>query len=69
MTQRYDSDYDTFDPRDNIHPDLIKEYELVNDVYVHGWNFRCDVCDLSCSSARGVTIHKSRMYKTQSVKF
>ena len=59
----YDSEYDTFEPRSNVHPDLIKEYELDKGVYIHDWRFRCDVCDLPCSSARGVAIHKARIHK------
>ena len=61
----YSADYDTFEPRDNIHPDLIKEYEVENNVYVHGWKFRCDVCDLPCSSARGIAIHKAKAHKKE----
>ena len=61
----FSSDYDTFEPRGNIHPDLIREYELDNDVYAHGWKFRCDICDLPCSSKRGVNIHKSKSYKPE----
>ena len=59
----YDSNYDTYEPQGNIHPELIKDYELANDVYVHRWRFRCDVCDLPCSSARGVAIHKAKAHK------
>ena len=59
----YISDYDTFESRDNIHPELIKDYEMSNGVYVHGWKHRYDVCDLPCSSARGVAIHKAKAHK------
>ena len=59
----YSSDYDTFEPRDNVHPELIRDYEISNGVYVHGWKHRCDVCDLPCSSARGVAIHKAKAHK------
>ena len=54
----YSEEYDTWEPRGNIHPDLIKEYEVANGVYDFSWNFRCGVCDLPCSSARGVKIHQ-----------
>ena len=59
----YSSDYDTFEPRLNIHPELIKDYEVDNQVYVYDWRFRCDVCDLPCSSARGISIHKAKSHK------
>ena len=29
----YNSEYDTFEPRSNIHPELIKDYEMENQVY------------------------------------
>ena len=32
-------------------------------IYDYGWSHRCDVCDLACSSKRGVAIHKSRAHK------
>ena len=59
----YTPEFDTWEPRGNIHPALIKEYELENGVYVHSWRFRCEVCDLPCSSARGIAIHKARKHK------
>ena len=36
---------------------------MANQVYDHSWRFRCDVCDLPCSSARGIDIHKARKHK------
>ena len=61
----YTDEYDTWEPRSNIHPELIKDYELSNNAYDHGWRFRCDICDLPCSSARGITIHKARKHKQE----
>ena len=29
-----------------VHPELIKDYELSNVVYVHDWKCRCGICDL-----------------------
>ena len=60
----YEPNFDTWEPRGNLHPELIKEYELANGAYDHEWRFRCEVCDLPCSSSRGVAIHKTRMHKT-----
>lgn len=57
------NEYDTHKSRSNIHPELIREYELENHVYVFNWCHRCDVCDLPCSSARGIAIHKTRDHK------
>ena len=38
----YSTNFDTWEPRGNLHPEFIKDYELANDAYVHGWRFRCD---------------------------
>ena len=59
----YSSDYDTWEPRSNLHPSLIKEYEVSNNVYDFSWRFRCGLCDLPCSSERGIKIHQSRAHK------
>ena len=42
----YTPDYDTWEPRNNIHPETIRDYELVNGIYVHNLPHRCDICDL-----------------------
>lgn len=39
-------------------------YEMVNQVYNHCWSFRCDVCDLPCSSIRDISIHKVHKHKS-----
>ena len=36
-----------------------------NQVYVHEWKFRCDICDLPCSSKRGIVIHKTKSHKPE----
>ena len=36
----YTSEYDTYKSRSNIHPELIREYDLENHVYVHKWRQR-----------------------------
>ena len=59
----FDDKYDTWEPRGNLHPELIREYEMANEAYNHGWRFRCEICDLPCSSARGIKIHKARKHK------
>ena len=64
----YPCEYDTFEPRTHIHPELIKDHELEKGVYVHSWKFRCDVCDLPCSSARGIAIYKARTHKKEKVQ-
>ena len=61
--KNYSEEYDTWEPRSNIHPELIREYELENEVYAHEWRFRCDECDLPCSSLRGIAIHKAHKHK------
>ena len=59
----YSSDFDTWEPRSNLHPSLIKEYEVSNNVYDFTWRFRCGICDLPCASERGIKIHCSRAHK------
>ena len=61
--KNYSPDFDTWEPRSNIHPSLIKEYEVSNNDYVFSWRFRCGICDLPCSSERGIKIHRSRAHK------
>ena len=41
----------------------MQDYEVDVGIYDYGWSHRCDVCDLACSSKRGVAIHKSRAHK------
>ena len=58
----YGEEADTWEPRSNIHPELIREFELESNRYVHNWRYRCHICDLPCASARGVKIHASRQH-------
>ena len=53
---------DTWEPRSNIHPDTIREFEIENNMYDHSWSFRCHVCDLPCRSARGIKIHAAKAH-------
>ena len=53
------------EPRTHLHPELIREFEMYNNLYDHNWPYRCDVCDLPCSSERGIKIHKSRAHKEE----
>ena len=53
--------------RGNSHPELTKDYERENRVYVYGWKFRYYVCDLPCSSAC-ISIHKSKGHKCDKVQ-
>ena len=59
----YSPDFDTWEPRSNLHPTLIKEYEITHKVYDFSWKFRCGVCDLPCSSERGIKIHQAKAHK------
>ena len=58
----YGAEADTWEPRSNLHPELIRDFELENNIYAHNWRFRCHICDLPCASARGVKIHASRQH-------
>ena len=55
----------TWDPRSNVYPELIKEFEIEHDKYVQSWQHRCDVCDLPWASSRGIKIHKCKAHKEQ----
>lgn len=63
--KNYSSDFEIWKSRGNLHPKLIRDYELTNNVYVHEWLFHCDKCDLPCSSARGIAIHKARKHRQE----
>ena len=53
----YGPEADTWESRSNVHPELIRDFELENGCYNHNWRFRCHICDLPCASDRGVKIH------------
>ena len=59
----YGADEDRWIPRSGIHPELIKEFEQTNGLYVEDWPHRCDVCDLPCQNAVGVKIHRTKAHK------
>ena len=59
----YKDTANTWEPRSNLHPEAIRDYELEAGVYLHTWPHRCDICDLPCASQRGIKIHKARMHK------
>lgn len=63
----YSTEYDTWEPRrGNVHPDLIRYYEIDNKCMpTVAWSFRYNICDLACSSARGISIHKDRKHKPE----
>ena len=51
--------FDTWELHDNLHPSLIKEYEISHNVYNFSWRFRCGICDLSCSLEGGIKSNSS----------
>ena len=54
----YGPEHDQWEPRRHIHPSLINEYLLANNLYDHGWpGERCPWCDKPCKNARGVKAH------------
>ena len=61
----YTEEDDSWVARSNVHPECIRDFELANGLYVRDWPFRCDVCDLPCSSAHGVKIHRALMHKAE----
>ena len=54
----YGAEHDLWEPRKNIHPELISEYLHANNLYDHEWpGERCPWCDKPCKNAHGVKIH------------
>ena len=61
----FSADHDTWEPRGNLHPEAIRDYEMANGAYVFTWPHRCDVCNLPCRSSRGIKIHKAKSHKAE----
>ena len=61
--KNYTHEWDTWEPRTNLHPDMIKEYEMYTGCYDHAWPHRCPQCDQPCASERGVKIHISKAHR------
>ena len=64
----YSEKHDSWEPRNNVQPSLIKEFEKQNNVHTcptiyFSWPHRCAVCDLPFKTARGAKIHESKMHK------
>ena len=38
--KNYQQEDDTWEPRSNLHPEVIKEFETENNLYIHSWQFR-----------------------------
>ena len=54
----------TWEPRSQVHHELIKEYELAKGIYAD-WPHRCPTCDKPCASATGVKIHAAKAHKPE----
>ena len=61
--KNYFHEWGSWVPRTNLHPDMIKEYELKTGSYVQNWPHRCPQCDIPCAYARGIKIHISKAHK------
>ena len=61
----YSDEWDTWESRSAIHPQLIIDYEKQVGVYDYHWPHRCDICSLPCKSGTGVKIHKTKAHKPQ----
>ena len=59
----YPSHSDTWEPRSNVYPETIAEYEKENGCYDYDWKYRCPTCDLPFSSERAVKIHLGKYHK------
>ena len=61
----YNEEWDTWETRGSIHPQLIIDYEKQVGVHDDAWSHRCDTCGLPCKSQKGIKIHKARAHKPQ----
>ena len=59
----FSMDYNTWEPRGNVNPDTITEFEKEHDHYVYDWTHRFSICDLPFRTERGVKIHVGRYHK------
>ena len=62
-SEGYDSGWDSWFPRSDVHPEAVKDYERSVGVYDWTCKYRFLNCDLSCASDRGVKIHMGRAHK------
>ena len=54
----YGPDSDTWEGRNNLHPELINDFLRANNLYDHNWQgVRCPHCDRPCKSQRSLTSH------------
>ena len=61
----FSSEHDSWVSRSNLHPDAIKDFELLNGKYDFLWPHRCDVCDLPCRSKAGIKIDKTKKHAAE----
>ena len=55
----YGPEYDTWEPRRNLHPDKVNEFLKANNLYDYEWRGpRCPNCDQPFSCKRGVKMHQ-----------
>ena len=55
----YGPEDDQWEPRQHLHPSLINEYLMANNLYDHSWQgARCPWCDKPCKNMRGVKTHQ-----------
>ena len=64
----YTHEHDTWEPRNNLHPEAIMEFEKQNNLYVTNWTHRCPVCYLPCRSQHGVKIHFNAKHREDEEK-
>ena len=69
--KNYSQEWDSWVPRTNLHPEMIREYEMQSNSYVFNFNWphRCPQCDLPCASARGVRIHSAPANSRETSRF
>ena len=61
----YSNDHNTWEPRRNIHPAAIIEFEKANGFFDQQWQHRCPICEMPMKSAHGIKIHCAKVHKTE----
>ena len=55
----YGAGYDTWEGRNNLHPDAINEFLQTNGIYDNAWpGVRCQHCDRPCRNIRALHSHQ-----------
>lgn len=48
--------------QENLHPEVIRQFEIENNSFFHSWSYRCQTYDLSCKIRTGNFTLQTRVY-------